>query len=239
MKKHIVLIMFLSALAYRAAASIVQTDPVLAGAIYYQADVLNKAYEDRKKLEESIMAAETAHNLALENITEVERKTQKYMSNVSAFTQHLPQIEQAINLITKIIPRNYNRLRTTAKNSGAGQVVMGLAEEQIRTVGSEIAPLITVLTQLVTNDSFDIMGNAKNEAHKVNYLNSAERYQVVDNILSRLRRLNSRLVTLEYQIRTVRARDVVKTATNTAENVMIRRNAAVQNTIERWKNLKK
>ena len=76
-----------------------------------------------------------------------------------------------------------------------------------------MASLYPFMKQLVTNgsynvDGYDDNGNPKTEKHKVNLLNSAERYYVANEVVTKLENINTDLWLLAWQIRTMSWQDL-------------------------------
>ena len=65
------------------------------------------------------------------------------------------------------------------------------------------------MQQLVTSGSYTVTGSdGKKEKHKVNLLNSAERYYVANEVVTRLETINTDLWLLAWQIRTLSWNDL-------------------------------
>jgi hypothetical protein len=69
--------------------------------------------------------------------------------------------------------------------------------------------LYPFMKQLVTSGSYNVTGaDGKNEKHNVNLLNSAERYYVANEVVTRLENINTDLWLLAWQIRTMSWNDL-------------------------------
>jgi hypothetical protein len=64
--------------------------------------------------------------------------------------------------------------------------------------------LLPFMYQLVTSGTYNVTNaEGENEKHKVNLLNSAERYYIADNVVHRLEMINVDLRILTYQVKTM------------------------------------
>ena len=67
-----------------------------------------------------------------------------------------------------------------------------------------MASLYPFMQQLVTSGSYTVNNSqGKNEKHKVNLLNSAERYYIANEVVLRLEKINIDLYILAWQVRTL------------------------------------
>ena len=65
------------------------------------------------------------------------------------------------------------------------------------------------MKQLVTSGTYNVTGDdGKKEKHKVNLLNSAERYYIANEVVSRLEAINTDLFILAWQVRTLSWNDL-------------------------------
>ena len=66
-----------------------------------------------------------------------------------------------------------------------------------------MASLYPFMSQLVTSGSYNVTNpSGETEAHKVNLLNTAERYYIANEVVSRLERINIDIYILAYQVKT-------------------------------------
>ena len=172
------LVSLLSLLVFSGGCFAQQTDPVLTGAVAAQSVMLEKIFSDREKTQKKIIAAEAAVTVAMERMHKVEDQMLEYLQNAQGAMQNLYQIKRAAELVTTEIPQNMN-----------------------------LVSLYPFMKQLVTSGSYNVSdydekGNPVNKKHKVNLLNSAERYYVANEVVTKLEDINTDLWLLAWQIRT-------------------------------------
>ena len=162
-------------------ASAQQTDPALVGAVGVQTAMLKDIFSDREK-------------------------TQQKMQN-------LYQIKRAAELVTTEIPQNMNLVRKSVPGHLKGTAIALLVSDELTDAATQMASLFPFMKQLVTSgtynvDGYDSQGNPTTEKHKVNLLNSAERYYVANEVVSKLETINTDLWLLAWQIRTLSWQDL-------------------------------
>lgn len=170
-------------------------DPVVATTVTVQAETLKATYVAREKKQKELIAVETAVATGMTAIHNVEKKMLDYLSNISDAISNLYQIQRAAMLVVEI-PRNAAALTEAVKKNPKGAVIAPIISRQIVELSAEATSLYPFMQQLVTKGSYN---SGKNE-HKVNLLNSAERYYIASTILSKLSNINAALITLRYQI---------------------------------------
>ena len=185
-------------------ASAQQTDPALVGAVGVQTAMLKDIFSNREKTQQKIIAAETAVTVAMDRMHQVENKMLDYLSNAQGAMQNLYQIKRAAELVTTEIPQNMNLVRKSVPGHLKGTAIALL---------TQMASLFPFMKQLVTSgtynvDGYDSQGNPTTEKHKVNLLNSAERYYVANEVVSKLETINTDLWLLAWQIRTLSWQDL-------------------------------
>ena len=186
-----------------------QTDPTLTATVILQTEELKSIHKKRKTTQEKIIAAETAVTLALDRVHNVENKMLEYLSNAQGAMQNLYQIRRAAELVTTEIPKNTNLLKNSVKGNLKGTAIALLVYDEITDAAMEMAALYPFMQQLVTSGSYNVTGSdGKTEKHKVNLLNSAERYYVANEVVSRLEAINTDLFILAWQVRTLSWNDL-------------------------------
>lgn len=179
-----------------------QTDPTLTATVILQTEELKSIHKKRKTTQEKIIAAETAVTLALDRVHNVENKMLEYLSNAQGAMQNLYQIKRAAELVTTEIPKNTTLLKNSVKGNLKGTAIALLVSDEITDAAAEMAALYPFMQQLVTSGSYNVTGSdGKTEKHKVNLLNSAERYYVANEVVSRLEAINTDLFILAWQVR--------------------------------------
>ena len=194
-------------------ASAQQTDPALVGAVGVQTAMLKDIFSNREKTQQKIIAAETAVTVAMDRMHQVENKMLDYLSNAQGAMQNLYQIKRAAELVTTEIPQNMNLVRKSVPGHLKGTAIALLVSDELTDAATQMASLFPFMKQLVTSgtynvDGYDSQGNPTTEKHKVNLLNSAERYYVDNEVVSKLETINTDLWLLAWQIRTMSWQDL-------------------------------
>ena len=186
-----------------------QTDPTLTATVILQTEELKSIHKKRKTTQEKIIAAETAVTLALDRVHSVEDKMLEYLSNAQGTMQNLYQIKRAAELVTTEIPKNTALLKNSVKGNLKGTAIALLVSDEITDAATQMAALYPFMQQLVTSGSYNVTGSdGKTEKHKVNLLNSAERYYVANEVVTRLEAINTDLFILAWQVRTLSWNDL-------------------------------
>lgn len=181
-----------------------QTDPTLTATVILQTEELKSIHKKRKKTQEQIIAAEAAVTVALDRFHAVENKMLEYLSNAQGAMQNLYQIKRAGELVLTEIPRNTALLKNSVKGNLKGTAIALLVSDEISDAAAQMAALYPFMQQLVTSGSYNVTGDdGKKEKHKVNLLNSAERYYIANEVVSRLEAINTDLFILAWQVRTL------------------------------------
>lgn len=194
-------------------ASAQQTDPALVGAVGVQTAMLKDIFSNREKTQQKIIAAETAVTVAMDRMHQVENKMLDYLSNAQGAMQNLYQIKRAAELVTTEIPQNMNLVRKSVPGHLKGTAIALLVSDELTDAATQMASLFPFMKQLVTSgtynvDGYDSQGNPTTEKHKVNLLNTAERYYVANEVVSKLETINTDLWLLAWQIRTMSWQDL-------------------------------
>ena len=184
-----------------------QTDPTLTGAVVAQTEILKKIFKDREETQNKIIAAEAAVSVAMDRMHAVENKMLDYLSNAQGAMQNLYQIKRAAELVTTEIPQNMNLVKKSLPGHLKGTAIAILVSDELTDAATQMASLYPFMKQLVTSGSYNVSdydekGNPVNKKHKVNLLNSAERYYVANEVVTKLESINTDLWLLAWQIRT-------------------------------------
>ena len=143
----------------------------------------------------------------------VENKMLDYLSNAQGAMQNLYQIKRAAQLVGVEIPRNMSLVSKSVPGHLKGTAIALLVSDELTDAATQMASLYPFMKQLVTNgsynvDGYDDNGNPKTEKHKINLLNSAERYYVANEVVTKLENINTDLWLLAWQIRTMSWQDL-------------------------------
>ena len=208
--KKVAFLFFISCLFAGETASFAQqTDPALTAAVIAQTAELKSIHRKRRKLQERIIAAEAAVTVALDRVHRVEDKMLEYLSNAQGAVQNLYQIKRAGELVTKEIPTNCSLLTKSVGGNLKGTAIAAIVSDELTDVATQMAAPYPFMRQLVTSGSYNVTGSdGKNEKHKVNLLNSSERYYIANEVVTRLEAINTDLFILAWQVRTLSWNDL-------------------------------
>ena len=192
-----------------------QTDPALTGAVATQTEILKKLFKKREKTQQAIIASEATVTLAMERMHHLEDKMLGYLQNAQGAMQNIYQIKRAAELVAMEIPKNMALLRKSVPGNLKGTAIAVMVSEELVDATTQMLSLSQMLSlypfmkQLVTSGSYNVTNSdGKTEKHKVNLLNSAERYYVANEIVTRLESINTDLWLLAWQIRTLSWNDL-------------------------------
>lgn len=211
MKKLIVSLLSLLVLSNNSFAQ--QTDPTLTGAVAAQSAMLKSIFNNREKTQKKIIAAETAVTVAMDRMHKVEDQMLDYLQNAQVAMQNLYQIKRAAELVTTEIPQNMNLVRQSLPGHLKGTAIALLVSDEVTDATTQMASLYPFMKQLVTSGSYNVSdyddrGNPVNKKQKINLLNSAERYYVANEVVTKLENINTDLWLLAWQIRTLSWNDL-------------------------------
>ena len=209
-KKKLTLGVLVLCLAGRGTPALAQQmDPALTATVIAQTTELKNIRKKRKKTQEKIIAAEAAVTVALDRVHSVEDKMLNYLSNAQGAMQNLYQIKRAGELVAKEIPQNCNLLLKSVGSNLKGTAIAAMVSDELADAATQMAALYPFMKQLVTSGKYDVTGaDGKNEKHKVNLLNSSERYYIANEVVSRLEAINTDLFILAWQVRTLSWNDL-------------------------------
>lgn len=184
-----------------------QTDPTLTGAVVAQTEMLKQIFKKREKTQNQIIAAEAGVALAMERMHYIEDKMLGYLQNAQGAMQNIYQIKRAAELVGVEIPKNMSLLRRSIPGHLKGTVIAAMISDELLDATVQMTSLYPFMAQLVTSGSYTVegvndKGDVVKQKHKVNLLNSAERYYVANEVVRRLEAINTDLWLLAWQIRT-------------------------------------
>ena len=156
-----------------------QTDPTLTAAVATQTEILKKIFKTRDKTQKEIIATEVAVTAAMERMHQLEKKMLEYLQNAQGAMQNIYQIKRAAELVAVEIPNNMSLLRKSLPGHLKGTAIALMVSDE----------LADATTQMIT-------------------LNSAERYYIANEVVTRLETINTDLWLLAWQIRTLSWNDL-------------------------------
>lgn len=143
----------------------------------------------------------------MNKIHKVEDKMLGYLANAQGAMSNLYQLKRAGELVTVEIPNNIVLLKKSIPGNLKGTAIALLVSDKIKDVTTDMTSLYPFMKQLVSSGTYNVnnsdnQGNQVSTKHKVNLLNSAERYYIANEIVSKLESINMSLYLLAWQIRT-------------------------------------
>ena len=123
--------------------------------------------------------------------------------------QNIYQIKRAAEFVAVEIPNNMSLLRKSLPGHLKGTAIALMVSDELADATTQMITLFPFMKQLVTSGSYDVTNaDGKTEKHKVNLLNSAERYYIANEVVTRLETINTDLWLLAWQIRTLSWNDL-------------------------------
>ena len=207
-----------------------QIDPALTAAVVAQTAILNDVYNTRDNTQKKIIAAEAAVTVAMERMHQVENQILDYLSNA--------QGAMAAELVTVEIPQNMTLLKNSLPGHLKGTAIALIVSDEVTDAATQMASLYPFMQQLVTSGSYNVTGSdGKTEKHKVNLLNSAERYYVANEVVTKLENINTDLWLLAWQIRTMSWHDLWFGLDPEGWATVMSGKAVAETLIYQWENL--
>ena len=207
-----------------------------------QTAMLKDIFSNRENTQQKIIAAEAAVTVAMDRMHQVEDRMLDYLGNAQVAMQNLYQVKRAAELVTSEIPRNMDLVRKSVPGHLKGTAIALLVSDELTDAATQMASLFPFMKQLVTSgtynvDGYDSQGNPTTERHRVNLLNSAERYYVANEVVSRLEAVNTDLWLLAWQIRTLSWQDLWYGLDPEGWAAVMSGKAIVESLIYEWENL--
>ena len=207
-----------------------------------QTAMLKDIFSNRENTQQKIIAAEAAVTVAMDMMHQVEDRMLDYLGNAQVAMQNLYQVKRAAELVTSEIPRNMDLVRKSVPGHLKGTAIALLVSDELTDAATQMASLFPFMKQLVTGgtynvDGYDSQGNPTTERHRVNLLNSAERYYVANEVVSRLEAVNTDLWLLAWQIRTLSWQDLWYGLDPEGWAAVMSGKAIVESLIYEWENL--
>lgn len=207
-----------------------------------QTAMLKDIFSNRENTQQKIIAAEAAVTVAMDRMHQVEDRMLDYLGNAQVAMQNLYQVKRVAELVTSEIPRNMDLVRKSVPGYLKGTAIALLVSDELTDAATQMASLFPFMKQLVTGgtynvDGYDSQGNPTTERHRVNLLNSAERYYVANEVVSRLEAVNTDLWLLAWQIRTLSWQDLWYGLDPEGWAAVMSGKAIVESLIYEWENL--
>lgn len=183
----------------------IHIDPITSGLIGAQTSMLEEVYKKRIERQDILIVQETLIHQTLSGIHGLQKKTIEYLSNAQSAVRSLNQIVEIGRLATTDIPDNTLALLKEISTHPQKAALAGINGDLLQTVAAEAADLTPLIATLVTSTTAGINPDGSvDTGAKVNLLNGAERLEVANSILRRLRMLNANLMVMRWQVRAAR-----------------------------------
>lgn len=187
-----------------------QTDPALTAAIVAETATLKKLYDERTKAEDSIIASEALVFASMTAVRRVEKKMLDYLKGAQGVMGNIYQARRAADLAAEI-PRNVAEVGRAIGGAGPqGTAVTLLVSDRMADATLQVSSLYPLIKKLVTGGRDGASGHGEDTTTvQAELLNSAERYRIADEVVTRLEKTNRDLRILAWEIRTLSWKDLL------------------------------
>lgn len=187
---------------------LITIDPALSGAIGMQTGFLKESFDKRAKTRAAVAALQLEISECLEKIHSVENKTLNYMKQASSVMDNLMQIKNVVEYGPKIV-MDVKEVYNAAAQSPMNAVLVPFCTKRFMTTAADVASLVSLMDQLVTSTEYKVGKSESNsKKKKVNLLNSAERYEVLNSVENKLHEIHMDIRMIKYAIQFLSWRDV-------------------------------
>lgn len=167
----------------------VTADPVLQGLILEQTYTFENAYKARKKLREATLIAQSGITTGLQMIHDVENTTLKYMENAGAVVSNLIQLKNIAEYAIEL-PGDLYELLELIPDNPKGVAITAVATKKVQQTAADVISLSSLVADVVST-TYSFSDESKNPDKKhVNLLSSAERYTILMDVESRLKKIS-------------------------------------------------
>lgn len=188
-------------------AGLTTLDAALTSAILIQNEAIKDMHKERKSLREATLAAQAAINLTLGKIHDIQDKILGYMENASGVLTNLSQLKNIVEYTVKI-PDQLTDLVKTIPNNPKGAAITAIVSKRVAETVTDVTGLATLIANLVqSNYSFGEGGNNGGKKH-VNLLSSAERFNILLDVETKLKHISMDIRMLKYYVETLSWRDL-------------------------------
>lgn len=219
-------------------SAIVKIDPALTAAVIIETDSLKSRYKQRINTQEGVIVAETAVTGALAAITDIETKTVDYMKNASDAVQNIKDIKKIFDVVSSL-PKDLNNLKKAIPDNPVGALVTAAVSKNTTEIYAEALSLHDFISQLVSSkdteyQTVDDSGKTVTKKKKVNLLNSAERFQILNEVYTRISNIKCKIQNMTLQLHFMGVKDVISTISPEGWAIIMDGKQNVQNTIALW-----
>lgn len=168
-------------------------DPALAFAVKTSSDQETSALNGISKEQSTINKLQTAANIQLKKIEEIQKKAYNYLTNITAGVQNAYDIKKSYEL-TKEIAALCKELKNAVIENPQGLITTAVATKYISSVTKEVTETYSYIASISLN--------------KKTLLNSAERLEITWRVRTQLTNIYQRLYNLIYKIRALKLSDL-------------------------------
>ncbi len=172
-----------------------QVDPTLAGAVTVNGALVSGEIDKNNKRQLEIIGINTGIYYNTQKIKEMEETTYKYLSQAQSIVSNAYDVARSATLMESIYS-NLRKCSAEVKNHPQGMVVSLIVSKKYTQIVTESSSLYSYIASLVTKSG------------EKNLLNSAERNQIMTEVVNRLSMINRDLTSLRYQIQYLRWMDI-------------------------------
>lgn len=177
---------FMALPAIKGQAQIV-TDPTLNAAVMNETSVIGDKLDETNSNQRRVVAQNTLMMATLDSIRGYQKTVLRSLQKVHGVFDNIFTAVDCVDRVGKIITE-LNQLRIVATNHPEGAVVSAIVSERYSKIIREVGGLIDNINDIVKKGGDDIL------------LNSAERFEILNNTNTRLRTIYSNVRALRYQI---------------------------------------
>ena len=197
-KRCLAIVLLVMVCVVRTTAQItVKTDPPTTAAVIAQTNKVGGELEKSAKAQQSTAATNATMTIILDSIRSYDKVMLKYLQEANSTFTQIYHAADAIDLASKII-FNLRKCGQAAVNHPKGVLITTL-------VNTRYSKIIAESTSLVNHIS-----NFVKAGGNKNLLNSAERLKILHTVHSKLRKLNSQVAQLYWEIKTLEWTDLAR-----------------------------
>lgn len=180
----------------------IHIDPLTMTAITLQTNTLEGAYNKRIQSQALLLVEEEVIHRTLDGIHNIQKKTIDYLSQAQGAIQKLSQLKEIAQLAINDIPTEVLALLKEAKQHPDKAIISAVTNSLVADVVQEASELTPLIASLVTGETASKRSDGSiDTSGPNNLLNGAERFKVANDVLYRLRNLDSTIRSLRRGLR--------------------------------------
>lgn len=188
-------------------ADVISIDPTLAALTTLQTSTMKDQYKKRNKMREATLTMQTTIATGLERIHDLEDKVLEYMGNASGALTNMIQIKNIADYSVKISSQLVNLAKSIPDNP-KGAAITSVCNKHITTTTADVVSLTDLVRTLVSTKYSLKEAKSKDDKKHVNLLSSAERYNILMSVESKLSKISYDLTILQYFVETLSWKDL-------------------------------